>query len=283
MLVVPGLPTGPTLTVLGSGTLVPDDRRHGAAHLLQDGETRVLLDCGPGTLHGLARYGVVWQEITHMAISHYHDDHVGDLPSLLQAMRLNGRYRRTRPLTLLGPRGFSAFLERLAQVAGPWVLNPGFEMQVEELGPGRGYACAASGLEVMCMPTPHTRESVAYRVDLGGARVGYTGDTGPSELVAGFLTGCDVLVAECTESDPPMLDTHLSPSRLAAMAATARPSLLVVTHVFPPSTPERAALEVSKLYAGRVRAAYDGLTLQLEPGSLTAGAPSPVDPRSGGV
>lgn len=263
MLVVPGFPSGSTLTVLGSGTLMPDDARHGAAHLVRSGDVRLLLDCGPGTVHGFDRYGVAWASLTHVAVTHYHNDHVGDLPALMQALKHGVAPRRSRPLTLLGPRGFGDYLRRLAAVAGSQVTEPGFELEVVELGPGTAYEDADTPLRLSCMPTPHTPESVAYRVEVGGATVGYTGDTGPSELVTAFLTGCDVLVAECTQTDPPTAATHLSPIGLAELASAAQPGLLVVTHVAPPSTPENAAAAVSERYPGEVVAARDGLSLPL--------------------
>lgn len=257
------MPSGPILTVLGSGTLHPDPTRHGAAHLVQGGGARLLLDCGPGTLHGMARFGAPWAELTHLALTHYHNDHVGDLPALMQALRLGVTPPRTRPLVVLGPRGVRDFLTRLAAVAGRQVLDPGFQVRVVELGPGQPWDDPEHDLRVSCMPTPHTPESVAYRVEAAGTAVGYTGDTGPSELVADFLGGCRALVAECTEQDPTTSDTHLSPSRLIELARVAAPELLVVTHVAPPGTPETAAAAVAAGWGGEVVAARDGLTIPL--------------------
>ena len=263
MLVVPGTPSGPTLTVLGSGTLVPDDDHHGAAHLVQAGDARILLDCGPGTLHGMARYRVDWPELTHLAVTHYHNDHVGDLPALMQALRLGVEPSRTRPLTLLGPRGFRDYLARLSAVAGSQVIDPGFPLSVVELGPGEEHRDEEYDVSLSCMPTPHTPESVAYRVAVAEATVGYTGDTGPSDLVSDFLRGCDVLIAECTQEDPPGSRTHLSPRGVAHLARAAAPDLLVVTHVAPPLTPQLAVQAVRERYRGDVVAARDGLIVPL--------------------
>jgi len=255
--------TGGWLTVLGSGTLVPDDTRHGAAHLIRTSSALVLMDCGPGTVHGFARYGVAWPDLTHVLITHYHNDHVGDLAALLQALKHGTSPRRTRPLHLVGPVGFRGFLQRLAAAMGPHVLDTGFDLHVVELGSGRTHRAEAAPLAVSCVSTPHTEESVAYRVELPGAAVGYTGDTGPSQTVASFLRGCDVLVAECTQADPPAMKTHLSPSGLAKLSTLARPGVLVVTHVAPPAVPEEAAGAVAAAWGGTVLAARDGLVIPL--------------------
>jgi ribonuclease BN (tRNA processing enzyme) len=253
----------PTLTVLGSGTLVPDDEHHSAAHLVRADGAYILLDCGAGTVHGFARHGVAWRELTHVAVSHYHTDHVGDLPALLLALEYGTSPKRAVPLTLVGPPGFAGFLEALGALPGSHVADPGFPLHVVELPPGRTYDHPEAGIRLSATPTPHTDESVAYRLDGQGFALGYTGDTGPSETVATFLARCDVLVAECTQADPPELDTHLSPERLADLAAVARPRVLVVTHVAPPATPESAGQAVSARWPGRVLPGRDGLVVSL--------------------
>lgn len=255
------------LTVLGSGTLLPDPERSSAAFLVETPGARVLLDCGPGTMHGLARHGVAWQELTHVAVSHYHMDHVGDLAALLFALKNGVRPRRTRPLTLVGPRGFGAFLERLAGALGDHVVDPGFDVDVVELGWGEELEVPTARMVISAHPTPHTDESVAYRVAVPAGTVGYSGDTGPSDALAAFLAGCRVLVLECGQDDPPLREGHLSPSTVAELAAAATPETLVLTHVTPPLTPEAAVAGVRAAgYAAPVLAGFDGLRIPLEAG-----------------
>jgi len=225
----------------------------------------MLLDCGTGTLHGFARLGVPWQHLTHVAISHYHNDHVGDLSGLLFALRHGTRPRREEPLVLIGPPGFGAFLERLAAALGDHVTDPGFPVQVRELSPVDALEDETAGFRLTAHPTRHTDESIAYRWEGRGGVVGYTGDTGPSEDVARFLAGAHVLVSECALTDPPEMDFHLSPAGVAEMARLAQPETLVLTHVYPPLTPEEAVRQVSTAgYGGRVVAAFDGLRLTLQ-------------------
>jgi ribonuclease BN (tRNA processing enzyme) len=242
----------PVLTILGSGTLVPDADRHSAAHHLRVGSTSVLLDCGSGTVHGFARYGVRWQELTHVVISHFHADHIGDVAALMFAFKHGLTVPRTEPLTLVGPVGLRGLLDRLAAALGKHVLDPGFDLRVVELTPGDRHE-AGNDVTLRCHPTPHTPESVAYRVEGSWGSVGYTGDTGPSEAVADFMAGCDLLVAECTVPEAMELDTHLSPESLAALARRALPGLLLVVHVGPRHTPDEAVQ--------RIRRAYDGIVV----------------------
>ena len=69
---------------------------------------------------------------------------------------------------------------------------------------------------------------------------------------------------ECGQDDPPDREGHLGPSAAAAMAGIARPGVLVLTHVYPPLTPDAAVAKVMDAgYDGRVVAGTDGLRLGL--------------------
>lgn len=261
------------VTILGSGTLVPDDTRRSAAHLIEDEGVRLLLDCGSGTVHGMARHGVAWQALTHVAISHFHTDHTGDLPALLWALKHGVAGGRTERLTLLGPPGLDAILRGMEAAHGDYVLDPGFPLHVIELEREGRWIDDEAGLEIRTFPTPHTTESVAFRVTAGGADVGYTGDTGPSASLGDFFRGVELLISECALDDSTPTDNHLSPASVAAILERARPGTTVLTHVYPvplvDSLPETVR---GHGYRGKVVPGYDGLRIEL-PGAGDSGAP----------
>lgn len=224
-------------TLVGTGSAAPEPRRACSAYLVELGETRMLLDCGSGSVHHLARFGLPWERIDHLVLSHFHNDHTGDVPALFFALKWGTRERRTAPLTLWAPHGIQERLRAMQAAFGDHLADPGFPVLVREIAPGD--EVRAGNFTLRATHTPHTPESLAFRVEAAGsaegrgASLGYTGDTGPSDDVARFLSGVDVLVAECSLPDGEAIDTHLTPSRLAAMAAIARPRRLVVTHVYP--------------------------------------------------
>src|SRR5688500_17296088 len=102
------------VTILGSGTMLPDDLHHSPSHWVEFGDVRLLLDCGSGALHGMARGRLGWRGLSHLLVTHFHTDHVGDLAALLFALRHGVRPARQEPLVLLGPRGLAAHLAALA-------------------------------------------------------------------------------------------------------------------------------------------------------------------------
>lgn len=257
------------VTVLGSGTFLPSASRSSAGHHLVDAGCSLLLDCGSGTVHGLARHGVSWNALTHVALTHQHPDHAGDLPALLFALRNDPAGRRNRPLTLIGPPGLSDFLGGLAAAWGGWLLEPGFPLRVVEVRDDVPFEDPEVALAVRAVPTPHTETSQAYRVETPGGSLGYTGDTGPSDVVSRGLAGCGLLICECAWSDPDQGPGHLWPEAVAALADRADPELLVLTHLYPPLTPAEAVERVRSAYDGSVVAAADGMVFVPGPDGWT--------------
>ena len=251
------------LWVLGSGTLVPHAERGAPALFAEAGSSSLLLDCGAGTLRTLARLDLPWQAITHLLVTHFHTDHVGDLAALLFAYRHGLPEPREDPLYVIGPPGLNDHLTSLSRAHGSFVVDPGFPLVAKELPVGSNWTDPGGGVRIKTWKTEHTVDSVAYRVETRFGTLGYTGDTGRSRSLGTFFQGCQVLVAECSHSDGRGSDNHLTPTTLAELAGLSSPELLVTVHVYPPLDPD----EVPDLlngagYVGRVLAGRDGLCLE---------------------
>lgn len=257
------------LTILGSGTLLPDDDHHSPAHLLEDGGSSVLLDCGSGTVHGFARHGVDWTALDHVVLTHFHTDHVGDLPALLWALRHGPDPPRERPLTVLGPPGLRRFIEALTQAHGEWLADPPFPLEVRELARRDQWIAPDGAGRLRTTPTPHTEHSVAVRWDGSEGSVGYTGDTGEAPEVAEFLEGVHLLVAECAVSDEAGSENHLTPRTVGDLAARVAPEVLVLTHLYP-GVPRAGLpdLVAGRGYTGVSAVARDGLVVEGHPGAF---------------
>ena len=249
------------LTVVGSGTAAPEADRVCSGYWLHASDSTLLLDCGPGVCHHLARLGLDWPRLDHVVVTHFHNDHIGDLPMLLFALKWGVAEGRKTPLTIWAPHGIQERLRAMAAAFGDHVVEPGFPLVVREVAPGD--VAPIAGLDVRVEKTLHTDESVAYRLE-GAAAVGYTGDTGPSEELQDFFHGVDLLVAECSLPDDEGIPTHLTPSSLAALATGAAPARLVPTHVYPQlSRRDLPRLLREAGWEGETVRAWDGLELDV--------------------
>lgn len=249
------------LTVLGTGTIAFSPTRSCAGYYLEAGDARVLMDCGAGSTRRLAELGIAWQQITHVALSHFHIDHHQDLPSVLFAWKYGQLPPRSAPVDVIGPVGTRALLERLAAAYGEWVLAPGYEVRVTELEPGGEFDLG--GPRLACTKVPHTPESLAYSITEGDRRLVYSGDTGFDPAFAEWAKECDLLLLECSLPQSMAIVEHLTPEQCADIAHLARPRRLVLTHLYPPVESVDIAGVVGAKYDGELVIARDGWTIQL--------------------
>lgn len=258
------------LTVIGSGTVVPEpDRVCSSYHVDAGSGARILLDCGPGSLHHMARFGVPLSDVTHLVLSHFHTDHVGGIPHLLFSLKHGLAEPRRRYLDVVGPAGTADLFRRMAAAFGDYILDPGFHVFIREIAPGESVALDAT-VTLRAHAAPHTDPALAYRIETPAAALGYTGDTGPDDALADFLRGVDLLVAECSLPDDQAIPIHLSPSSVARLARRAAPRILLLTHVYPQLGWDRVEAAVREAgWEGETVVARDGLHV---PVARTAGA-----------
>ena len=248
-----------TLTALGTGTIALTPKRVRAGYLVETGDVRLLMDCGSGVTQRLAELEIPWMMITHVAITHFHIDHIGDLASLIFAWRYGSLPPRAAPIEIIGPVGTQSLLERIAAAYGQWVLAPGFPVTVRELAPGDIVALSGD-VALSCRKVPHTDESIAYSVKSGAARIVYSGDTGYDESVADWAAGSDLLLCECSLPAQMAIPEHLTPEQCAGLALRARPGLLALTHLYPPLDRVDVLALVRATYDGPAEVVSDGWT-----------------------
>lgn len=250
------------LTTIGTGTGALSPTRVRAGHLVECGGSRVLLDCGSGVTFRLGQLGIDWMGITHVALTHFHDDHIGDLTTLIAAWRWGAIPYRSAPIEIIGPPGTEGVLDRLAAVFGSWVREPGFPVAVRELASGEALELP-DGLRLGSRKVPHTDESVAYSMEHDGRRLVYTGDMGFDATFGDWAHGCDLLLCECSLPDTLAIPQHLTPRQCGALAALARPGCLVLTHLYPPVEAVDVHGEVGERFSGAVVIAADGWSIEL--------------------
>jgi ribonuclease BN (tRNA processing enzyme) len=250
------------VTILGSGTVVPNGSRNSSGYFLEAPSVRMMMDCGAGTVHALARYGVPWEAMTHLFISHFHADHVGELASLMFAFKWGMKTNRTQPLRLLGPAGLDRMLEGLDKALDLRMSELRFPIETRELHQGDQYHLAP-GCVLSVTKTPHTRVSLAARIEHEGRSICYTGDTAYSEDLAAFFAGTDLMISECSFEKPNPHGAHLSIQEASMMAQQAQAARLVVTHFYFDVDELDLAARLRQGYSGEVVVGRDGLCIEV--------------------
>ena len=245
------------LTTVGTGTAAPHAARVQAGHLVETSDVTLMLDCGSGVAFRLAELAIDWTRITHVALSHFHADHLLDLPTLLVAWRYGTLPPRSAPLEIIGPPGTAALLDRITEALGIAYRDYGFGVIVRELEAG-GKLDLGPNTTLASHKVPHTEESVAYSVESAGHRLVYTGDTAYDEEWARWARSCDLLLCECSLPSAMAVPSHLTPDQVGALAAIAKPALLALTHLYPPVERVDIRALVAAHHGGTVVVAFDG-------------------------
>ena len=103
------------ITILGSGAALPTSKRGPSAQYIECINRHILIDCGEGTQMQLRKFGIHFQKITHILISHLHGDHFFGLPGLLSTMNLLGR---NTGITIYGPANLYSLLNDIFSSGG---------------------------------------------------------------------------------------------------------------------------------------------------------------------
>jgi ribonuclease BN (tRNA processing enzyme) len=104
--------------------------------------------------------------------------------------------------------------------------------------------------------------NLGLRLTAGGRVLAYTGDTGPSPEITELARDCDAFLAEATypEQVPGGDARYLSSAAQAGKnAARAGAGRLILTHLWPGSSPEAALAAARRAFPGDIAVAAGGL------------------------
>ncbi len=114
---------------MGSGSAVPTGTRNPSAQWIECNGRTFLIDCGEGTQMRIREYGLKFQKIDRIFITHLHGDHYFGLVGLLSTIHMLGR---VRPMTIHGPEGLKKIVEMQLTIGGSRL---GYDLLIEEIAP----------------------------------------------------------------------------------------------------------------------------------------------------
>jgi ribonuclease BN (tRNA processing enzyme) len=255
-------PDGLRLTVLGNASAAPHLDSPAAGFLVEWGRTTLLLDVGQGVVRALQDVMDPF-DLTAVIVGHMHADHFLDLAGLRYLYPWGQPARNPLPVFL--PPGGRARMDALATAISERVHFFDAAYAMEEYDPAE--PLRVGPLTVTFIRGRHYVPAWGLAIVApDGARLAYTGDTGPSDSVIEFACGADLLLVEAAlrlPSEDDLKRGHLTAEEAIELATRARARSARIVH-YPPS--RRPELERMCESAGTwIRPAVPGLTMTVSP------------------
>ena len=219
---------------------------------LEDGDTRISLDPGPGAIVQYAQHGIDLTTLTAIVVSHRHLDHSGDLNVMIEAMTDGGFAHRGTvfcpsdvldedPVLLKYLRRFPREIVRLAPLTAYTIGDVTF---------------TTSGRHV------HQVETYGFRF---GDRLGWVTDSayydGIAEEHAATVMVLHTILLHCRPELP-----HLCVADVERIVRDAKPKRAFLTHYGTTvwrANPTEIAADMSQRLGIDVQAARDGMAIEL--------------------
>ncbi|AMO62353.1 ribonuclease Z [Mycolicibacterium phlei] len=244
------------VTLLGTGSPIPDARRAGPSTLVRAGGQTFLVDCGRGVLQRLTAAGVGANQLSALLLTHFHSDHIAELGDVLITRWVSTFTPDPPPLPIIGPPGtrelVDAMLKAFAfdisyRIAHHDDLTAPPPVTVLEYTEGEVWN--SDGVTIRVAPTDHrpVTPTIGFRVEHDGASVVLAGDTVPCASLDELARGAGALVHTVIRKDlveqMPMqrirdiCGYHSSVEQAAQTATRAGVGILILTHYVPAIAP----------------------------------------------
>jgi ribonuclease BN (tRNA processing enzyme) len=249
------------LTILGSGSFLPNKKRNSSGYLLEIGDDTILLDGGSGTIRQIARAERSVLEIDRVFYSHFHLDHIADFLPLLFTRKYYKPERPTKSLVVQAHPNFVFYFDNLTRIFEKWTADPEFPTVFQPLQPGE-YLFTSYKVEVFT--SNHTPESLMYRfLESNGKSMLYTGDVDMSDELRQASRDVDLLLIECGNLSDSAMPGHLNPGQINELIRISHPRKVVLTHLPPEIDQINIKQKFDPEFADRIIVAEDLMVITI--------------------
>lgn len=209
------------VAICGSGAPLADANRRPACNLVFAGGMIFVVDAGAGSFARVARWRLPLDRLEAVLITHFHSDHIADLP---EARLQSWVAQRPAPLPVYGGPGVervvSGFAEafalddfyRITHHGADFLKPEAGRMLPREIANAAGAPLTGSqstlvmeknGLKITAFAVDHAPviPAYGYRFDYKGRSVVFSGDTQKSDSLALHAKGADLLIHEAMDKN----------------------------------------------------------------------------------
>ena len=246
--------------ILGSSPASTNPGGAASSYLIEEGATRLVLDCGNGSFGNLLRHTEP-EDVTAIVISHMHADHVLDLLPYRYALFFGAHevggdpIVTRRPALYLPPEGHAkALAVSSLQDKDDGFFNGTFSLS--EYDPTKQLVIGE--LTLSFFPVKHIPHTYAIRIAGDGCVLAYSADTGPCPTIYDAARRADLFLCECANDAGSDYPYHLTPTQAGEIAQAAGAQRLLLTHRWYRSSPEEACADARVAFGGPVNLAREG-------------------------
>jgi ribonuclease BN (tRNA processing enzyme) len=217
---------------LGTAGAVSTPERMNTSLLIEADKTRILVDCGEGTISRLRAIGLRPTDARNIIITHCHPDHMCQLGGyLLQTFCENFLYKKRKkveiqifcPIDEVGrlKRHIDSYSIQLTKLRN---------LSVRVTGLGHGRATRIGSIRVEARKADHTVSTIATRYEHKKSSLCYSSDTRPCTSVVNLSKSVDLLIHEATffEEEDAKMTGHSTPSQAGSIASKSKAQKLVL-------------------------------------------------------
>ena len=284
------------LHVLGSGTPQPNKERWGSGFVVELMDELLMFDCGPASTYKMIQMDLDPRKVGSLFFTHHHSDHDLDYPTFLLT-RWETSIGPEPELEIFGPPPTVKFTEKLINIdygafAHDLIARTNHSLSLNsfqrrggklprklpsfkpsDIKPGdeikrRGWVVKSALAEHV---EPFL-DSLAYRLEIQGKSIVFTGDTRPCKTVEKLAYKADYLICLCIAlqdqiDGTPEADYMMGHIDAGMLARNAEVKNLILVHealnISSEDNFKQAINDIGKIFNGNVIQSYEMTTYNL--------------------
>jgi len=220
------------LTILGSGTFVPELNRNCSGYLVELGKEKIILDFGRGTIHNLLKMKINLYELDKIFISHMHTDHSSELPPFISFIINSPEKKELKNKYIIyGPKGIKKRLNKLLESFNLHKHKNLGRIQIKELSNKDVIKWNNWKIKPFKVKHGNNLNCLSYRIESEKKVLFYLGDSAYSEELIKGCQNSDVAILEATLPEKWKSKEHMNGKEAGKLATKANVKNLIITHV----------------------------------------------------